>query len=38
MIIEFYLIYIFNAPRKSFVLFYTHVYLKLSGQDAGGVL
>ena len=30
--------YTFNAPPKSCVLFYTHVYLKLSLQDAGGVL
>ena len=38
MIIEFLLMYTFNAPPKSFVLFYTHVDLILSLQDAGGVL
>ena len=30
--------YTFNAPPKSFGLFYTHVYPKLSLQDARGVL
>ena len=30
--------YTFNAPPKSFGLFYTNVYPKLSLQDAGGVL
>ena len=34
MSIEFSLMYTFNAPPKSFVLFYTHVNLKLSPQDA----
>ena len=30
--------YTCNAPPKSFGLFYTHVYLKLSLQEAGVVL
>ena len=38
MIIEFKFMYTFNMPPKSFGLLYTHVYLKLSLQDAVGVL
>ena len=38
MIVEFKLMCTFNEPPKSFVLVNTNVYLKLSLQDAGGVL
>ena len=37
MTIEFSLVYTFNAPPKIF-LFHTYVCLKVSYQDAGGVL
>ena len=37
MIIGFSLMDTFNAPPKSFVLFYAHAYLKLLPKDADGV-